>query len=75
MALERVGCRPKDDVATSMAAHDGEVIAGVLPRLLEPWPSMAEDLIIVLDDFHVLQDSACHARWSSSSSTCPRRRT
>ena len=62
MALERVGCRPKDDVAGFMAAHDGEVIAGVLPRLLEAMADLQEDLVIVLDDFHVLQDVACHTQ-------------
>ena len=60
-ALERVGCRPKDDVATFTAAHDGEVLAGVLPRLLEAMAGMPEELVIVLDDFHVLRDAACHA--------------
>ena len=61
-ALERVGCRPKDDVATFTAAHDGEVLAGVLPRLLEAMAGMPEELVIVLDDFHVLRDAACHAQ-------------
>ena len=60
MALELAGCRPKDDVATSMAAHGGEVSAGVLPQLLRAMGEMDDDLIILLDDFHVLQDSACH---------------
>ena len=61
-ALERVGCRPKDDVATFTAAHDGEVLAGVLPRLLEAMADMQEELVILLDDFHVLRDAACHAQ-------------
>jgi LuxR family transcriptional regulator, maltose regulon positive regulatory protein len=60
VALELAGCRPKDDVATSMAAHGGEVIAGVLPQLLGAMGAMEDDLIILLDDFHVLQDPACH---------------
>jgi len=62
MALERVGCRPKDDVDTFMAAHDDEVIAGVLPQLLEAMSDLEEDLVIVLDDFHLLQDVACHTQ-------------
>jgi len=62
MALERVECRPKDDVTGFMGAHDGEVIAGVLPRLLEAMADLQEDLVIVLDDFHVLQDVACHTQ-------------
>ena len=38
------------------------MIAGVLPRLLEAMADLQEDLVIVLDDFHVLQDVACHTQ-------------
>ena len=51
---------PEDDVAAFMAAHGGEVIAEVLPRLLHAMGEMDDDLVILLDDFHVLQDPACH---------------
>ena len=43
-----------------MAAHGGEVIAEVLPRLLASIADMDEDLVILLDDFHFLRDADCH---------------
>jgi LuxR family maltose regulon positive regulatory protein len=60
LALEQAGCLLKDDVTTFMAAHAGEVIAAVLPHLLQAMADMENDLIILLDDFHLLQDPACH---------------
>jgi LuxR family maltose regulon positive regulatory protein len=60
LALEQAGCRLRDDVTTFVAAHGGEVIAAVLPHLLQAMADMENDLIILLDDFHLLQDPACH---------------
>ena len=62
MALERAGCRTDHSVAAFMAAHGGEVIAEVLPRLLASIADMDEDLVILLDDFHFLRDVDCHAQ-------------
>lgn len=60
LALELAGCGPTDDVAGFMDAHGGEVIAGVLPQLLHAMGRMDDDLVLLLDDFHLLQDPACH---------------
>jgi LuxR family maltose regulon positive regulatory protein len=60
LSLEAAGCRVHDDVASFMAANGGEVIARVLPRLLQAMAETEDDLIILLDDFHVLQDRTCH---------------
>jgi LuxR family maltose regulon positive regulatory protein len=60
MALDQVGCSPADDVTAFMAARGGEVIAGVLPQLIQAMAQMPDDLVILLDDFHLLQDAACH---------------
>ncbi len=60
MALDRAGCSPTEDVTAFMAARGGEVIAGVLPQLIQAMAEMREDLAILLDDFHLLQDAACH---------------
>ena len=63
IALERAGCcRSDQDVAAFMAAHGGEVIAEVLPRLLASIADMDEDLVILLDDFHFLRDVDCHTQ-------------
>ena len=62
IALERAGCPSDQDAAAFMAAHAGEVIAEVLPRLLASIADMDEDLVIFLDDFHFLRDVDCHTQ-------------
>ena len=42
-----------------MAAHSSDVINGVLPRLLRAMAAMPDEVVLVLDDFHVVQDPAC----------------
>lgn len=58
-ALERAGCWLGHDAAAFMAANGGEVITGVLPRLLNAMAAMAEDIVILLDDFHFVREPAC----------------
>ena len=58
-ALERAGCRLGDDAASLVAGRSGDVINGVLPRLLTAMAAIPEEIVLVLDDFHVLQDPAC----------------
>lgn len=60
LALELAGCRVADDVTTFMAAHGDDVVGTVLPHLLRAMGEVEDDLIILFDDFHVLQDPACH---------------
>jgi LuxR family maltose regulon positive regulatory protein len=60
LALELAGCHATDDVAALMAAHGGEVIDAVLPRLLQAMGELQDDLVILFDDFHLLQDPVCH---------------
>ena len=58
-ALERAGCALAPDVAGFMAANSGDLIAGLLPRLVNAMASMDEDVVLILDDFHYLQSAAC----------------
>ena len=58
-ALERAGCALAPDVAGFMAANSGDLIAGMLPRLVKAMASMDEDVVLILDDFHYLQSAAC----------------
>ncbi len=58
-ALERAGCALAPDVAGFMAANSGDLIAGLLPRLVNAMASMDEDVVLILDDFHYLQAAAC----------------
>ena len=62
IALERAGCRTEHNVGPFMAAHGGEVIAEVLPRLLASIAEMDEDIVILLDDFHFLRDVGGHTQ-------------
>jgi LuxR family maltose regulon positive regulatory protein len=59
VALERAGCALAPDVAGFMAANSGDLIAGMLPRLVNAMACMDEDVVLILDDFHYLQSAAC----------------
>ena len=59
-ALERAGCTLAPDVAGFMATNSGELIAGVLPKLVHALAGLPQELVIVLDDFHFVESAACH---------------
>ena len=59
-ALERAGCVLGHDVATFMALNNGQVMTGVLPRLLNALAAMPDEILIVLDDFQFVREAACH---------------
>ena len=59
-ALERAGCVLADDLAAFMAANSGDVMTYVLPTLVNALAAMREDIVILLDDFHFVNDPACH---------------
>ena len=67
-----------------MAANSGDLIAGLLPRIVNAMAGCDEDVVLILDDFHYLQSAACHEqveflienlpnRPTSSSSPAPTR--
>ena len=58
-ALERAGCALAPDVAGFMAANSGDLIAGMLPRMVNAMAELDEDVVLILDDFHYLQSAAC----------------
>ena len=58
-ALDRAGCALAPDVAGLMAANSGDLIAGMLPRVVTAMAG-AEDVVLILDDFHYVQSAACH---------------
>jgi LuxR family maltose regulon positive regulatory protein len=57
-ALERAGCPLDADVASFMAADSGDLIAGVLPKMVNAMAG-ADDIVLILDDFHYLEAAAC----------------
>ena len=62
LALTQVGCTVPADVGDIRDAATGETMTGVLPRMLSALAAMPDDIVIVLDDFHVLRDAACATR-------------
>jgi LuxR family maltose regulon positive regulatory protein len=57
-ALERVGC-----VVSADKGHVGaDVMAGVLPGIVNALASMPGDMVILLDDFHFVHEPACHSQ-------------
>ena len=61
LALERVGRSLPSDVGEVMADRvSGEVMSGLLPRLLRALAATPDDVVIVFDDFHVLRDREVH---------------
>lgn len=60
LALELAGCRPPEQVAASGMPRGDDALAGVVADLLHALDAFGHELVLVLDDFHVLQDPACH---------------
>ncbi len=59
-ALERAGCVVATDLVAFMAANSGELMTGVLPRIVNALAAMPDDVMILLDDFHFVREAACH---------------
>ena len=57
-ALDRAGCALAADVDGFMAGNSGDLIAGMLPRLVHAMAAV-DDIVLILDDFHFLQSTAC----------------
>ena len=57
-ALERVGCV----VSADKVQVGADVMAGVLPGIVNALASMPEDVVILLDDFHFVHEPACHSQ-------------
>ena len=58
IALERAGCALDADVAGYMSGNSGDLVAGILPRLVHALAAV-DDIVLILDDFHFLQSAAC----------------
>ena len=60
LAIEQAGCSVADDLDGFLAEAGDDVVEVVLPRLVNALAAARGDLVIILDDFHCLQASACH---------------
>ena len=58
-ALDRAGCPVvATEVAGFMAGNSGDLVAGILPRLVHAM-SAADDIVLILDDFQFVQSAPC----------------
>jgi LuxR family transcriptional regulator, maltose regulon positive regulatory protein len=58
-ALERAGCAVAAGMPGLMASNSGELIAGVLPKLVNALATADSDVVLILDDFHYVQSEVC----------------
>ena len=62
-ALERAGCPLSTGPGGTFRPVNGsDVMTTALPRMLDALSSLPHDIVIALDDFHCIQESACHAQ-------------
>ena len=62
-ALTRAGCPLSTEPGGTFRPVNGaDVMSAALPRMLAALSSMSHDIVIALDDFHCLQEPACHAQ-------------
>jgi LuxR family transcriptional regulator, maltose regulon positive regulatory protein len=58
-ALDRAGCSIARDIAGFVAAGGQDMLAAVLPRVLDAIAARSEKVTIVVDDFHIVRSAEC----------------
>ena len=62
-ALERAGCPLSTGPGGTFRPVNGsDVMTTALPRMFDALSSLPHDIVIALDDFHCIQEPACHAQ-------------
>ncbi len=59
---ERAARSRRARAALFRPVNGSDVLTNALPRMLDALASLPHDLVIALDDFHCIQESACHAQ-------------
>ena len=60
-ALERAGCSlPATESGRVLAANQAEAPRSALSAIVSALAAMPDDIVLVLDDFHFIQQPACH---------------
>lgn len=59
-SLKRAGCALESDLFSIMAAGSAEALSGLLPQLVNALAAMPDEVVLVLDDFHLVTSPACH---------------
>ena len=73
LALERAGCDVADDLGLFLAENGHDVDGMVLPRIVNALAAASREVVILLDDFHFLQDPECHRQVALLVANLPRR--
>ena len=60
MALQRAGIPVADDLDRFLVAHGHDVRGAVLPRIVYALATTPHETVLLIDDFHYLNDPACH---------------
>ena len=61
-ALDRAGCNIARDVAGFVAAGDHDMLTAVLPRVVDAIALRSQDVVIVIDDFHIVRSGECNTQ-------------
>ena len=59
-ALDRAGCTIARDIAGFVAAGGHDMLASVLPRIVDAIAARSTDIAVVVDDFEVVRSAECN---------------
>jgi LuxR family maltose regulon positive regulatory protein len=61
-ALDRAGCVIARDIAGFVAAGSHDMLNAVLPKIITGMAELASGVTLLIDDFHIVRSTACHAQ-------------
>jgi LuxR family maltose regulon positive regulatory protein len=59
-ALDRAGCKIARDVAGFVSAGGHDMLTAVLPRIVDAIAVRSQNVVIVIDDFHIVRSAECN---------------
>ena len=61
-ALDRAGCVIARDIAGFIAAGSHDMLTAVLPKIIAGMADLTSGVTLLIDDFHIVRSTACHAQ-------------
>ena len=61
-ALDRAGCVIARDIAGFVAAGSHDMLTAVVPKIITGMAELASGVTLLIDDFHIVRSTACHAQ-------------
>ena len=61
-ALDRAGCVIASDITGFIAAGSHDMLTAVLPKIIAGMAELASGVTLLIDDFHIVRSTACHAQ-------------